>query len=347
MSSVSHFTPDEPALSAHTYDQLLAAGIVVDEAPWSSASAPVKELVGTLLDFTETVPSDCRLTLHYQGLGMHHRIADFMSDRTLVDKIYHDQGQLDDAILKMRMTHEPTWNGPICVALACFLGDRVGLSNLKDIVWASSAHSANSAVYLDQPKPSITVGFRSSESVKTIAKPRGRKTPDNALRLLNTDPLDRSRVRNLSVRAGPGFMPYVNEGHPELIYPFFCFQAEQHTVSKDVAVDRLARSLSFAIGLLKRLRDRAGQSRDLPIITFGTTSVGKLWTLYVAYEAEPFYYGVTCEICTLWSGAIDGENDEEGVEFLWLMERIKRWAKEILRPQIQTWLIALERLSRQ
>jgi hypothetical protein len=53
------------------------------------------------------------------------------------------------------------------------------------------------------------------------------------------------------------------------------------------------------------------------------------------------------EICTLWSGAIDGENDEEGVEFLWLMERIKRWAKEILRPQIQSWLIALERLSRQ
>jgi hypothetical protein len=61
MSFDSQFTTDEPALSADTHDQLLAAGIVVDEAPWSSASAPVKELVGTLLDFTETVPSDCRL----------------------------------------------------------------------------------------------------------------------------------------------------------------------------------------------------------------------------------------------------------------------------------------------
>jgi hypothetical protein len=175
---------------------------------------------------------------------------------------------------------------------------------------------------------------------------------------------DRSANEELTISMHSAF-----SGHPEIIYPFFCFQAEQYTVSKHVAVDRLGRSLSFAIGLLKQLRDQAEEPRKLPIMAFGAISIGGLWALYVAYKPELFYHGINCVsfscmncalvhaltpdsldpsfqgICTIWTGEVDVEDNGEGVELLWLMERIKRWGQEVLRPQIQTWLIAQDRLS--
>lgn len=69
---------------------------------------------------------------------------------------------------------------------------------------------------------------------------------------------------------------------------------EQHDTLKQVAVDRLGRALSFALGLLKQLRVQAKDRCKLPIMVFGATSIGGLWTLYVAYEPEPFYYGISC-----------------------------------------------------
>lgn len=42
-------------------DQLYAAGIILDEEPWSKAPSPVQKLVRTLLDFTSTILPDCLL----------------------------------------------------------------------------------------------------------------------------------------------------------------------------------------------------------------------------------------------------------------------------------------------
>jgi hypothetical protein len=142
-----------------------------------------------------------------------------------------------------------------------------------------------------------------------------------------------------------------------LIYPFFCFQVEPNTSSARVAIDRLARSLSSAIGILQQLKIRAKDTSNLPVVVFGATSVGEMWKVYVAYEPEPWHYGIVCvrldrkhefhnrltrgddqNICTIWTGMIQEEDSCNSVEFLWLMERIKRWSLDILRPQLQTWL---------
>lgn len=64
--------------------------------------------------------------------------------------------------------------------------------------------------------------------------------------------------------------------------------------SEHVAIDRLAQSLASAIGILKQPRTRAKVTSKLPIIVFGATSEGELWKLYVAYEPEPWQYGIVC-----------------------------------------------------
>jgi hypothetical protein len=89
----------------------------------------------------------------------------------------------------------------------------------------------------------------------------------------------------------------------------------------------------------------------------GATAVGELWRLYVAHEPEPWHYGIVCvrldgkhefhnrltrgddqNICTIWTGVIQAEDSCSSIDFLWLMERIKRWSLGILCPQVQTWL---------
>jgi hypothetical protein len=42
-------------------EQLYAAGIILDEEPWSNAPPSVQDLVQDLLDFTSTIPPDCLL----------------------------------------------------------------------------------------------------------------------------------------------------------------------------------------------------------------------------------------------------------------------------------------------
>jgi len=123
------------------------------------------------------------------------------------------------------------------------------------------------------------------------------------------------------------------------------FQVEPDTYSEQVAIDRLALLLSSSIGIQKQLRIQAKDPCKLPIIVFGATSAGELWKLYVAHEPEPWHYGIVCvrldrkhefhnrltrgddqNICTIWTGMIQEEDSCNSVEFLWLMERIKRWS---------------------
>ena len=53
-------------------------------------------------------------------------------------------------------------------------------------------------------------------------------------------------------------------------------------------------SLCSALGILIRLKREATHQDDLPVMVFGAASIGKLWTLFVAYEPEDFQYGIDC-----------------------------------------------------
>ncbi|KAH8083063.1 hypothetical protein HD553DRAFT_313181 [Filobasidium floriforme] len=209
----------------------------------------------------------------------------------------------------------------------------------RDTIWTSISLAPHD-IRLEQPRPTFTIGFNSPEPVKTgsirqkRSRPRSEIVSSTAIR----DYSDRDVIQEMIRQAGANSIPHVNQGHPELFYPFSCFQVEPNTSSARVAIDRPARSLSSAIGILQKLTIRAKDTFKLPVVVFGATSVGELWRLYVAYEPEPWHYGIVCNICTTWTGMIQEEDSCNSVERLWLMERIKRWSIEILRPQLQTWL---------
>ncbi|KAG7531986.1 hypothetical protein FFLO_03925 [Filobasidium floriforme] len=209
----------------------------------------------------------------------------------------------------------------------------------RDTIWTSISLAPHD-IRLEQPRPTFTIGFNSPEPVKTgsIRQKRSRPRPEIVSFTATRDYSDRDVIQEMIRQAGANSIPHVNQAYPELIYPFFCFQVEPHTSSAHVAIDRLALLLPSSIGILKQLRIQAKNPCKLPIIVFRATGVGELWRLYVAHEPEPWHYGIVCNICTIWTGAIQEVNSCNSVEFIWLTERIKRWSLDILRPQMQTWL---------